>query len=54
MDNAYRSVGKLSERYLGECVAVLYNTNKLLNSSKTDKRRLIEQAIIRIAELPKA
>lgn len=53
MDGAYRSVGRLSERYLGECVAVLYRTNKLLNSSKADKRGLIEQAIIEIANLPK-
>jgi len=53
MDGAYRSVGKLSERYLGDCVAVLYRTNKLLNSSKADRRQLIEQAIIEIAELPK-
>lgn len=53
MDSAYRSVGKLSERYLGECVEVLYRTNKLLNSSKADKRQLIEQAIIEIAALVK-
>lgn len=53
MGNAYRSVGALSERYLGECVAVLYRTNKLLNSSKADKRQLIEQAIIEIAALVK-
>lgn len=53
MDGAYRSVSRLSERYLGDCVAVLYRTNKLLNSSKADKRQLIEQAIIEIAALPK-
>lgn len=53
MDGAYRSVSRLSERYLGECVAVLYRTNKLLNSSRADKRQLIEQAIIEIAALPK-
>ena len=53
MDSAYRSVGRLSERYLGDCVAVLYKTNKLLNSSKADKRQLIEQAIIEIAALVK-
>lgn len=54
ISNAYRSVSALSERYLGECVAVLYKTNKLLNSSKADKRQLIEQAIIKIAEFPRA
>lgn len=53
MDNAYRSVGRLSERYLGECVAALYRTNKLLNSSNSDKRRLIERVIIEIASLAK-
>ncbi len=53
MDNAYRSVGRLSERYLGECVAALYRTNKLLNSSNSDKRRLIEQVIIEIAAFAK-
>lgn len=49
MEAAYRSVGRLSERYLGECVAVLYRTNKLLNSSTVNKRQLIERAIIEIA-----
>ena len=53
MDGAYRSANRLSERYLGECVEVLYRTNKLLNSSKADKQQLIERAIIEIAALPK-
>lgn len=53
MEAAYRNAGRLSERYFGECVAVLYRTNKLINSSKADKRQLIEQAIIEIANLPK-
>lgn len=53
MNNAYRSVDRLSERYLGKCVEVLYNTNRLLNSSQADKRQLIEKAIIEIASLPR-
>lgn len=51
MNYAYSSVGNLSERYLGDCLAVLYRTNKLLNSSKADKRQLLEQAIVEIADL---
>ena len=51
MKNAYSSVRKLSETYLGDCVAVLYNANKLLNSSKADKRLIIERAITEIAAL---
>lgn len=53
MTAAYNSVGSLSERYLGNCLAVLYRTNKLLNSSKTDRRQLIERAIVEIAGLQK-
>lgn len=51
IDGICRSVGGLSERYLGGCLAVLYRANKLLNSSKADKRQLIERAIIEIAAL---
>lgn len=53
MDNAYRSVKNLSTEYLGGCVEILYKTNRLMNSTKTDKRILIERAIIEIANLNK-
>lgn len=50
--NAYKAVGPLSEAYLGECVAVLYSANKLINSTKEDRKRLvIEQAMIEISAL---
>ena len=54
MRNAYSSVRTLSEAYLGDCVAALYNANKLLNSSKADKRLIIERAITEISALPRA
>lgn len=53
MKNAYSAVRRLSEDYLADCVAVLYNANKRLNSSKADKRLIIEQAIIEISALPR-
>lgn len=51
MRNAYGTAKKLSEEYLADCVAVLYKANKLLNSSKTDSRTIIEQAIVEISQL---
>lgn len=51
MRNAYSAAKKLSEAYLVDCIMVLYNANKLLNSSKTDKRLIIEQAIVEISRL---
>lgn len=53
MRKAYMSVKNLTERYLGECVAILYKTNLLLNSSKADKRMLIEEALTEISVLQK-
>lgn len=53
MRNAYSSARNLSEEYLADCVAVLYNTNKLLNSSKADKRCVIERSVVEIAALPR-
>lgn len=50
---AFSSVNRLSERYLGECIEILYDTNMKLNSSKADKRTLIEQALTQIASLEK-
>lgn len=50
MKTAYSQARSLSEEYLGDCIAVLYNANKLLNSTKKERRRLvIEQAMIEIA-----
>lgn len=53
MKKAYGSVTRLSEEYLGECVGILYKTNRLLNSSKADKRTLIEEALTEISVLQK-
>ena len=52
MRNAYTSARPLSEAYLADCISVLYNANKRLNSTKEDKRRVIERAIIEISALP--
>lgn len=50
---AYPKVSKLSARYLGDCLAVLYRTNKLLNSSKMNKRILVEGAIAELSMIKK-
>lgn len=49
MRNAYGAVKNLSAEYLADCIAILYNANKQLNSSKADKRQTIEKAIVEIA-----
>ena len=51
MTNAYRTVQRLSERFLKDCIAVLFRTNKLMNSSKTDSRLLLERAIAEISAI---
>ncbi len=51
MTKAMNAVSRLSVDYLKSCVDILYNTNKLLNSSKTDRRLLIEQALTKISVL---
>lgn len=51
MRNAYGSVRNLSEAYLADCIAILYNTNKQLNSSSTDKRRILEKAIVELSAI---
>ena len=51
MDGAYRSVKNLSAQYLGDCVAILYKANRLMNSTRSDRRTLIERTIIEIAAL---
>ena len=45
------SVKYLSVDYLKNCVDILYRTNRLLNSSKTDRRTLLEQALTEISVL---
>ncbi len=50
---AFEQARRLSEEYLGGCVGILYNTNLLLNSSKADKRALIERALVEISALKK-
>lgn len=53
MRKAFGAASGLSERYLGDCIAILYRTNLELNSSKADKRMLIEKALTEISVLPK-
>ncbi len=53
MDNAYRSARFLSADYLGDSIAILYRTNKALNSTSADKRILIERALAEIAAVKK-
>ncbi len=53
MKKAFEQARRLSEEYIGGCVGILYNTNVLLNSSKTDKRTLIERALAEISALKK-
>lgn len=51
MRNAFNDARSLSAKYLGECIAVLYRTNKSLNSSNVDKRIMIERALTEIAAI---
>lgn len=51
MNYAYNSASSLSERYLARCIAVLYRQNRLLNSSKEDRRLIIERAVVEIAAM---
>lgn len=53
MSNAYSSVRNLSLGYLAGCIEILYRTNKLLNSSASDGRVLLERAVTEIAALNK-
>ncbi len=50
---AFEQARRLSEEYIGGCIGILYNTNILLNSSRTDKRALIERALAEISLLKK-
>ncbi len=49
MRNAFNDARYLSARYLGECIGILYRTNKSLNSSVVDKRIMIERCLTEIA-----
>lgn len=51
MRNAYSAAKNLSEEYLADCVAVLYNANKLLHSSNDDKQRIIERCVVELASI---
>ncbi|MBP1544568.1 MAG: DNA polymerase III subunit delta, partial [Oscillospiraceae bacterium] len=51
LTKAFNSVKYLSVDYLKSCIDVLYRTNKLLNSSKADRRILLEQALTEISVL---
>lgn len=51
MKYAFSDASGLSERYLARCIAILYQQNKLLNSSSEDKRLIIERAVVEIAAL---
>lgn len=53
MKYAYPKAAKLPVRYLGDCLTVLYRTNKLLNSSKMSQRTLVESAVAEISMLKK-
>lgn len=53
VSKAYSAVRSLSEAYLGDCIAVLYNANKQLHSSKAEGRLIIERAMIEISALPR-
>ncbi len=46
---AYPKASKLSVRYLGDCLTVMYKTNKLLNSSKMDGRIILESAVAELS-----
>lgn len=49
MKYAFNDARYLSARYLGECIAILYRTNKSLNSSVADKRIMIERCLTEIS-----
>ena len=54
LGKAFSAVSRLSEEYLRDCIEVLYRTNMQLNSSKMDKRTLIERALTEISHLKRA
>lgn len=50
-ERAMRSAGRISEDCLARSIEILYRTNLLLNSSKSDKRIQLERAITEISAL---
>ena len=51
ISKAFNSVKYLSVSYLKRCIDILYRTNLLLNSSRADRRILLEQALTEISVL---
>lgn len=51
MRKAFGSVRGLTERYLAECIDVLYRANITLNSSHISKRTILEEALAQISVL---
>ena len=47
--NAFGAVKYLEEEYLANCVAILYDANKRLNSTNADKQQIIEKAIVELS-----
>lgn len=53
MDYAYKDARYLSAEYLGQCILILYRTNKKINSSNVNKRVLLERSLTEISILNK-
>ena len=51
MRKAFGAVRGLTERYLAECIDVLYRANIMLNSSHISKRTILEEALAQISVL---
>lgn len=51
MKNAYAIAGKVPEQRIAAWLAILYDTNKRFNSSTEDKKRILEKAIVEIANV---
>lgn len=51
MKNAYSIAGKVPEQRIAAWLAILYDTNKRYNSSTEDKKRILEKAIVEIANV---
>ncbi len=53
MKRAFSRAQKLPMKYLSDCIFIMYGTNKLLNSSRADRRLLVEKSIAEVAQLKK-
>lgn len=51
MRKAFGAVRELTEKYLAECIDVLYRANIMLNSSHISKRTILEEALAQISVL---